>query len=487
MRHTGKTIVSVFLALLTALSVLTAALPASAAESGAVVGGVDGVSGDCSWSYSLDVLTISGAGATDDYDYDNGSYTPWSFTVTEAVIEDGVTRIGNDAFAHFPDLKSVTIPASVTSIGSGVFNDCGSLTDIYYGAEFADWEKIDIGDNNLSLYNTVIHCKKPPQPYVSVTLDKSSLSLTAGKSAALTVKVVVKNTTVDSVTWKSSDPNVAVVSNKGVITAKSAGTATVTATAGGVSASCKVTVTPAVAKIAVSYSALTLEVGKKASLDAAVSPADASAKITWTSSDPKIVSVDNNGRVTAKAPGKAVIYCGTDGGSKAGCKVTVNYPVTKVKLNKTKATLCIKCKLSLKATLTPLTGINKSLKWTTSDKKVATVDQKGNVVAKAAGKATVTVTAVSGKKASCVITVCPVPSKVKLNKKAVTLKKGKTYTLKASLTPKNAKTTYKWSSSNKKIATVDKNGKVKAVKKGKATVTVKTANGKKATCKITVK
>ena len=80
------------------------------------------------------------------------------------------------------------------------------------------------------------------------------------------------------------------------------------------------------------------------------------------------------------------------------------------------------------------------------------------------------------------------PTKVALNKTSLTLTVGKSYTLKATFTPSN--TTNKnltWSSSDKKIATISSTGKVKAIKKGTATITVKTANGKTAKCKITVK
>lgn len=77
--------------------------------------------------------------------------------------------------------------------------------------------------------------------------------------------------------------------------------------------------------------------------------------------------------------------------------------------------------------------------------------------------------------------------KVKLNKKKVTLKKGKSIKLKATYSPAGAKTKLTWKSSKKKVARVNKNGIVKAVKKGKAVITVKSSNDKKAACKITVK
>ncbi len=79
------------------------------------------------------------------------------------------------------------------------------------------------------------------------------------------------------------------------------------------------------------------------------------------------------------------------------------------------------------------------------------------------------------------------PTKVKLNKKSAKLKVGKTLKLKATLKSKKATTVLAWKSSNKKIVSVSSKGKVKAKKRGSAVITVKTHNGKKAKCKITVK
>ena len=78
------------------------------------------------------------------------------------------------------------------------------------------------------------------------------------------------------------------------------------------------------------------------------------------------------------------------------------------------------------------------------------------------------------------------PTSVSLNKTALTLDVGKSYTLTKTVSPSNAVTSYTWSSSNTSVATVDSNGKVTAKKAGTATITVKTSNGKTATCKVTV-
>ena len=104
------------------------------------------------------------------------------------------------------------------------------------------------------------------------------------------------------------------------------------------------------------------------------------------------------------------------------------------------------------------------------------------------GTATITVKTANGKKASVKVKVVAVkPTKVKLDKTGtVTLKKGRTLQLTATLVPAGATSALTWSSSDKKVARVSKKGLVTAVKKGTATITVKTKNGKKAKVKIKV-
>lgn len=134
---------------------------------------------------------------------------------------------------------------------------------------------------------------------------------------------------------------------------------------------------------------------------------------------------------------------------------------------------------------------NSTFKWSSSNSKVATVDQNGKVNTVAIGTTTITATG-AGLTATMQVTVKAKPeikaTSVRLNQKKLSLLKGKKYTLKATIKPSNVKNRkLKWTSSNKKVATVNKNGKVTAKKKGTATITVKTANGKKYSCKVTVK
>ena len=146
-------------------------------------------------------------------------------------------------------------------------------------------------------------------------------------------------------------------------------------------------------------------------LKATIQPSYADQNVTWSSNKPKIAKVDKNGKVTALKAGTATITCTANDGSgvKATCTITVkDVKVTKITLNKTKAKMKVKETLQLKVKkFTPASPLNTKVKWTTSDKKIATVDKNGKVKAKKAGKVTITCTAQDGSKktAKCTITV----------------------------------------------------------------------------------
>lgn len=144
----------------------------------------------------------------------------------------------------------------------------------------------------------------------------------------------------------------------------------------------------------------------------------------------------------------------------------------KVRLNKTKATLLKGQSLQLK-----MRGTRSKVTWRTSRKSVATVSRKGKVTAKKKGSATITAI-VRGKRYRAKITV-EVP---RLNKRSLTLNKGKTYRLKVNGTKQKVK----WSTANKNVATVSQKGVVTAKKSGTAVITARVLK-KKFTCRITVK
>lgn len=214
-----------------------------------------------------------------------------------------------------------------------------------------------------------------------------------------------------------------------------------------------------------------------------------SKKITWKTSNRKVATVTSTGLIKGVGKGDCTITASTADGAKATCKVHVLIPVTSIKLDKTSATLNAGRYLQLKTTVTPSTVYKGDFKWTSSNTKVATVSA-GKVRGLTNGTVTITVKAPNGKKATCrikVIKVVPV-TKVKLSKTGVTINKGASYTLKPTISPTNASIkTVTWKSSNTKVAKVTSAGKITGVGKGTATITATSNNGKKATCKVTVK
>ena len=155
---------------------------------------------------------------------------------------------------------------------------------------------------------------------------------------------------------------------------------------------------------------LTLKKGKTFTLKSKVTvTGKASKKVTYKTSNKKIATVNAKGKITAKKKGTAKIYVISKANKKKKCTITVTVgtPVTKVKLNKTKSTMAVGKKQTLKVTVTPKKASSKAVVWKSSNKKVATVTSKGVVKAKKAGTVTITATAKdgSGKKASCKVTV----------------------------------------------------------------------------------
>ncbi len=223
--------------------------------------------------------------------------------------------------------------------------------------------------------------------------------------------------------------------------------------------------------------------GKTIQLKATVTPKQS---IKWSSENKKIATVNKNGKVTGKKGGTTKIIATAKDGTKATCKVTV----ATVKLNASSMPLQVGTSTKALKVASKTVKKDKVKAWKSSDSSIASVSKSGKVTAKKTGKATLTVTMKSGAKATCKVTVQNekvTTKKLTLSKKKATLTVKQSVKLSVKRNPISAKEKITWSSSNKKVATVSKSGKVTAKKAGKATITAKTSNGKKATCKITVK
>ncbi len=214
----------------------------------------------------------------------------------------------------------------------------------------------------------------------------------------------------------------------------------------------------------------------------------------WSSTDTSIVEVNEQGQMIPRKAGKADVI------AKLG-NITYTYHIVvtnpyeetieaeSVSLDKTSLELVIGDSTSLVASILPENTTDKTLTWTSSNTKIATVEN-GKVTAVAKGTAEITVRTTNGKTATAKLTVKDIPpveaESITLNKTNVTIEEGTEVGLEATITPSNATNkTVTWTSNNTSVATVN-NGKVVGVSEGTAEITVTTTNGKTATATVTV-
>ena len=425
-------------------------------------------------------------------------------------------QTGNIGAEYYDAGESETYPTGVETFDNMVYvidpekktvNDYSGATE--YGGEWFYLHKDGTVDTNTNI--TEDKSDYYEIKGIQVALDKNSVEVVKGKTT--TLKATIKNadpSLESTLTWTSSNLAVATVDENGVVTAVEEGTAniTVTVTQGedSYSTTAAVTVLPVpVSSVKLSKTATTVIVGKTTTLKATVAPSNAAVKtVKWTSTNSKVAAVSSKGVVKGVKVGTAYVRAtATDGSKKYGqCKVTVApQKVTKVSLSKTAIKIFNGKTYTLRASVAPSNATNKTVKWTTTNSKVATVTSRGVVKGVRPGTAYVKATAVDGSKkyAQCRVTVSAQKvTKVALNKYSASLaKKGAYTTIKATVSPSNAYNKYILvSNSNKSVVKVysskiasGKTVKVVAQKRGSATIKFTAADGSKkyATCKVTVR
>lgn len=230
---------------------------------------------------------------------------------------------------------------------------------------------------------------------------------------------------------------------------------------------------------------ITFGIGEKYTLVTTVENGDIS-QVAFTTSDRKVATVDNNGKITAVGTGTATITANTYNGLKAKCKVTVKKLADSIKLDKTSITLGVGEQYDFSSSIP--NGTAAYFRFYYSDNTaIATVQKSGGLMtAKTAGTTTIRCKLSSGREATCKVTVKSAPSSVTLNYTTSTLKVGQSEAIKVTYNNNAYSFKNKWTSSNTYVATVNSDGKIYAKSLGSTTISYRTYNNKTASFKLTV-
>lgn len=375
--------------------------------------------------------------------------------VTWSSSNTSVAKVSNSGFVEGVGAGTATIYCRATD-GSGVYGSC----------------KITVQPRLISFYLSYVNSDLP----VGNTVQLSTITYPVDYE--------------DTYTWTSSDTRVATVDDTGLVKGIAPGTALITCRTsdGSRSISKYIYVKQLAESISVSGTT-SLEVGDTGQLTATVTPASLNDAgiVSWTSSNKSVVTVTNTGSLKAIGKGTAIVQARTTDGSalsksvfvKVTEKATSSVYVAGISLNTSSfgGNLLVGSTGTITTTIVPSNATNKTLKWTSSNTGVATVDSSGKVKGVGPGSATITATSTDGYSVSksATITVTQLATKISISGSS-SITKGGTTKLTTNLTPSNTNESLTWSSSNTGVAIVDANGNVKGV--GTGTTTIKCTGSK---------
>ncbi len=374
--------------------------------------------------------------------------------------------------------------------GRAIVTVSDKITGIKTSVEVEVYGKNSTKDDN----NTNVSVSAPK----SISVSPKMVSLNVGGSRKLSV-TLTPNKTNKNVTWRSLNPDVATVSSDGLVVGKSEGsTKIVASTVNGLDDYVDVEVVNNIVNvksIEVEPSSINITVGEKSEFNYTISPSDATNQgVMIESTDDEVINISDNYVIGLKE-GAATVTITTVDGEYSG-KINVNVSKGKNIVNETGLTvsptninLSVGGTFEVEAKVTPSNATYKELNWSSSNENVATVNN-GLIVGNSKGKAEIIVTTANKKitkKITVNVTDIEITS-ITLDKSSETIKIGETLSLIKTISPNNASSqNVSWDSSNTSVATVDSNGLVTGKGTGSAIISVRTANGKVASCMVEVK
>lgn len=258
----------------------------------------------------------------------------------------------------------------------------------------------------------IFGCSPEHEPVVEVTdikLDNNNIEIVRDQTVTLTATVTPENASDYTIEWKSDDTGIATVSQNGEVTGIAVGNTTVSVTVNDKVAVCRVNVVGKPAEsVTVTPESVTMMKEESEQLKAEILPADSDQKtITWSTSDSTVVTVSEDGLVSATGVGKATITasCGEASGT---CEVTVEgIPVESITLSPEVADVLLGEEIKLTATVSPENADYGQIEWTSSDESIITVNETGTVTGVGVGTATITAKAGDAEGTSQITVVIP--------------------------------------------------------------------------------
>lgn len=393
------------------------------------------------------------------------------------VIDNESDRYGNreqiDSYKHIHFFMESAVPPEFTRRYSGGRELSGCVVHVPQGSK-SNYEKAEYWKNATIIEEI---------PVKGVSIGKPEECVYVGDRFKPDVAIVPENALNRNYTLKSLDERVAALDDDGFVVLKSYGKARIQATTedGGYTDVCEFDVYEHTVGIRLETEQARVRKGGRLTLAAVAQPeGKTDGRLVWSSSDGSVASVDEEGVVSGKSKGEAVItVTAVDGGYTAECRVRVYQPVTELRMDNRSVTVDTGDDIQLTATILPYDADNKSIVWSSDNPDVADVNGKGVVTGVKAGQTVIRATSEDeGISDFCVVTVNQPVTGVSLSKSELSFSKiGDAEQLVASVQPADATNKeLNWSSSDESVAIVS-NGRVLCSGYGSAIVYVTTVDG----------